>query len=237
MAKRSKAEIAAQIAALQAQLDAQDGGVYEDPATGRWFIVVRPPGREKTTTRRRAPDGSQLLTREQALIAKGLWEDRMQRGAVSIGRERFEQFWPRYLRHAKAEMTHGSWEDVRAHGTKRLLPFFTGVQLCRIDVASVREWRAEMLEAVEAGEWAPKTVNNARIALLGCLRMAVADGLMAHNPVLDVRPLTIESPSFAPPFACLLPGHHVYARLEPYMSRRRCTSSADARSGLASCTQ
>ena len=43
-----------------------------------------------------------------------------------------------------------------------------------------------MLEAVEAGEWAPKTINNARIALLGCCRMAVQDGLMAHNPVLDV---------------------------------------------------
>ena len=96
---------------------------------------------------------------------------------------------------------------MRAHGTKRLLPFFTGVQLSRIDVASVREWRAEMLEAVEAGDWAPKTVNNARIALLGCLRMAVADGLMAHNPVLDVRPLTIEfTELIAPPFACLLPG-------------------------------
>ncbi len=51
MAKRSKSEIAAEIAALQAQLDAQDRGVYEDPATDRWFIVVRPPGREKTTAR------------------------------------------------------------------------------------------------------------------------------------------------------------------------------------------
>jgi integrase len=49
-----------------------------------------------------------------------------------------------------------------------------------------------MLEAVEGGEWAPKTINNARIALLGCCRMAVQDALMAHNPVLDVRPLTIE---------------------------------------------
>ena len=34
MATRSKAEIAAQIAALQAQLDPQDGGVHEDPQTG-----------------------------------------------------------------------------------------------------------------------------------------------------------------------------------------------------------
>ena len=79
MAKRKKDAIAA----LQAQLDAQDGGVYKDPATGRWFIVVRPPGRQKTTTRRRAPDGSQLRTREQALVAEGLLEDRMRCPSVS----------------------------------------------------------------------------------------------------------------------------------------------------------
>jgi integrase len=116
----------------------------------------------------------------------------MQRGAVAIGRERFEQFWPRYLRHAKGDMTRGSWEDVRAHGSKRLLPFFTGMPLSKIDVTVVRDWRAEMLEAVDAGEWAAKTINNARIALLGAFRMAVADGLVTHNPVLEVRPLPIE---------------------------------------------
>jgi integrase len=64
--------------------------------------------------------------------------------------------------------------------------------MTKIGVAAVRDWRAEMLEAVEAGEWAARTINNARIALLGCCRMAVEDGLMAHNPVLDVRPLAIE---------------------------------------------
>ena len=111
---------------------------------------------------------------------------------MPIGRERFETYWPRYLRHAKGEMTHGSWEDVRAHGAKRLLPVLQRLQMARIGVTAVRDWRAQMLEAVEAGEWAPKTINNARIALLGCLRMAVEDGLMTHNPVLDVRPLAIE---------------------------------------------
>jgi integrase len=154
--------------------------------------VLRKPGRRRTTTRRRAPDGSQLLTRGQALIAKGRWEARLAAGAVPIGRERFESHWPRYLRHAKGEMTHGSWEDVRIHGTKRLLPYFGELQMTRIGVAEVRDWRAQMLEAVEAGEWAAKTINSARIALLGCLRMAVEDGLMAHNPVLDVRPLPVE---------------------------------------------
>jgi integrase len=192
LSRQSKAEIEAQIAALQAELAEADGGVYEDPRTGRWFIVMRPAGRSKTTTRRRAPDGSRLLSRDQALIAKGQWDAQMAGGAVAIGRKRFEQFWPRYLRHAKGDMTQGSWEDVRAHGTKRLLPYFTGMQMGRLAVADVRDWRAEMLESVEAGEWAPKTINNARIALLGCCRMAVEDGLMVHNPVLNVRPLTID---------------------------------------------
>src|SRR4051794_10070668 len=53
MPKPSWAEIAAQIAALQAELAADDSGVYEDPETGRWFVVLRKPGRRRTTTRRR----------------------------------------------------------------------------------------------------------------------------------------------------------------------------------------
>src|SRR3954468_4239284 len=59
-------------------------------------------------------------------------------------------------------MTHGSWEDVRAHGSKRLLPYFTGMLMSKIVVAVVRDWRATMLESVEAGEWARKPVNTAR---------------------------------------------------------------------------
>src|SRR3954449_80091 len=192
MPKPSRAEIEAQIAALQAELVADEGGVYQDPETGRWFVVLRKPGRRRTTTRRRAPDGSRLRTRAQALKAKGQWEAQLAGGGVVIGRERFESYWPRYLRHAKGEMTPGSWEDVRAHGAKRLLPYFGELQMTKMGVAAVRDWRAEMREAVEAGEWAAKTINNARIALLGCCRMAVEDGLMAHNPVLDVRPLAIE---------------------------------------------
>lgn len=179
-----------EIAAPQAKLE-DDDGVYEDLDTKRWFIVMRPPGAEKTTTRRRAPDGSRLRTRDEALIARGQSEAQMQSGAVAVGRERFESYWPHYLRHAKAKMTRGSWDDLRAHGDTRLLPFSAGMQLNRIGVGTVREWRATMHECVEAGEWAPKTINNARITL-GCFRMAVADRLMAYDPVLDVKPLLIE---------------------------------------------
>jgi hypothetical protein len=154
--------------------------------------VIRPSGATKTTTRRRAADGSQLRTREHALIARRRWEAQMACGAVVVGRERLAAFWARYLRHARPDMTPGSWEDVRAHGSKRPLPFLGATQMSQIAVDTVREWRATMHEAVQAGEWAPKTVDNARIALLGWCRMAVADRLMAYNAVLDVKPLAID---------------------------------------------
>jgi hypothetical protein len=73
-AELSRAQIAERIALLQAELEDADGGVYEDEKTSRWFIVMRPPGATKTTTRRRAPDGSQLRSRDQALTARGQWE-------------------------------------------------------------------------------------------------------------------------------------------------------------------
>lgn len=188
MARKTKAEIAAEIAALQAQLAQDETGVYED-ANGRFY--VRFPVTGKWTTRRVAPDGSPLLTRDQAVAARALWVEGTQRNAVTRGRTRFGDYWEHYLRHAKAEMVHGSWVAIRADGIKRLLPTFESMLLTKITVPVIRDWRATMLEQVEAGDFAAKTVNNSRIALMGCLRMAVGDGLIPFNPVPDVKPLQI----------------------------------------------
>src|SRR3954452_9804921 len=49
-----------------------------------------------------------------------------------------------------------------------------------------------MLELVEAADIAPKTANNARIALMGFCRWAVRNGHMAFNPVPEVKPLRVE---------------------------------------------
>ena len=77
--RSNKAALAAQIQALQARLEAADEpGVYEEP-NGFWRIVLRNPnGRQ--TSRRRAPDGSRLASRQQAAIAKGRWEPPSPRG-------------------------------------------------------------------------------------------------------------------------------------------------------------
>jgi hypothetical protein len=78
------------------ELDQDDGGVFEDAGTGRWFILLRPPGRSTTTTRRRAVDRGQRHTREQALAARERWQARLAGGETPVGRERLETYWPRY---------------------------------------------------------------------------------------------------------------------------------------------
>ena len=145
----------------------------------------------KSTTRRSFPNGAPILTRDDALQAKGQWEAKLERDEVTVGRMRFSALWESYLPHARANMTPGSFVELRSHGPKRLLPFFGEMQVSKINVAAVRQWRAEMFEAVEAGEFSPYTANNARIALKGCLKVAVEDKLLSHNPVRDVKPLQI----------------------------------------------
>jgi len=63
-----RAALAAQIAALRAQMEAEDEpGIYEEP--NGFFRIVRLPG-GRQTTRRRARDGSRLPSRDQAVRAK-----------------------------------------------------------------------------------------------------------------------------------------------------------------------
>lgn len=185
----SQSDIRAQIAALQAQLE--EVGAYQDPRTGLWYVKFRDRhGRQ--VTRRRSPAGERLATREAALEARRAWMEEESGGRVLVGRVCFADYWAHYLRHRRGEMTRGSWDDLRGHGRKRLLPYFGELQVARIDVAAVREWRAEMAELVEHGDLAAKTINNSRVALLGCLGMAAQDGLLSANPVLSVRPLAVE---------------------------------------------
>ena len=55
----------------------------------------------------------------------------------------------------------GTWAGYEIDGRKRLLPAFESIPLGHLGVEQVRAWMDEQAEAVEAGEIAPKTVNNA----------------------------------------------------------------------------
>jgi integrase len=89
-------------------------------------------------------------------------------------------------------MTKGSAEDFQAHGRKRLVPSLGAVPLARVDEQLVRRWMDEMVALVEAGELAPKTVNNARTCLSVALNEAQRRGPVSRNPCTAVPALPVD---------------------------------------------
>jgi integrase len=69
------------------------------------------------------------------------------------------------------------------------VPAFGSRSLGELSVEEIRDLVAELAEAVEAGELAAKTVNNALGTLVVCLNAAVEDGLFATSPALRVQRL------------------------------------------------
>ena len=84
---------------------------------------------------------------------------RAESGELRITRETFAEHFDAWLKgHHRA--SKGTRDGYRAAGERRLKPFFGLMRLSAIDVQIVRDFAAEMVELVEAGELAPKTVNN-----------------------------------------------------------------------------
>ena len=87
----------------------------------------------------------------------------------------------------------GTYENYEVQGRKRLLPSLGPKRLSAIDEDLLRdEWWAEMVELVEAGELAPKTVNNTRTCLSVALGEAVRRKLLPSNPCEWIKPLPVE---------------------------------------------
>jgi hypothetical protein len=101
-------------------------------------------------------------------------------------------FWHRLVVEKKPYMTAGSHLDFVTHGHKRILPSLGHLRLSAIDEQRVRDWLADMVELVEAGELAPKTVNTARTCLSVALKQAAQRGLIPRNPCDAVPQLPVE---------------------------------------------
>lgn len=133
-----------------------------------------------------------FTSRTAAATARRRLVESISRGEVKVCREDFETFWNRFVGEKRAYMTTGSYVDLTTHGRKRLVPFFGDDPLSKIDDDRVREWLFGMAELVEAGEIAPKTVNNARTCLSMTFNEAVRRGLMVRNPCVGVPALPLE---------------------------------------------
>ena len=100
--------------------------------------------------------------------------------------ETFGRYWERWLARRRPYLEDGTWSGYEINGRKRLLPAFADTRLGALSVDDIRAFIAEQAEAVEAGELAAKTVNNALVTLVVCLNDAVEDGLIVANPALRV---------------------------------------------------
>ena len=87
----------------------------------------------------------------------------------------------------------GTYQNYEVQGRKRLLPYLGPKRLSAIDEDLLRdEWWTAMVELVEAGELAPKTVNNTRTCLSVALGEAVRRKLLPSNPCQSIKPLPVE---------------------------------------------
>jgi integrase len=107
--------------------------------------------------------------------------ERAERGELRTTRQTFGEWFDEWLRGHHA-VSRGTREDYARHGARRLKPFFGRRRLSAIDVPLMREWIGLQVEAVEAGDVAPKTVNNALTCMSTCMKEAVALGKIAFNP-------------------------------------------------------
>ncbi len=105
---------------------------------------------------------------------------RAERGELRGTRETFAEHFDAWRGHHRA--TKVTRDGHRAAGERRLKSFFGLMRLSSIDVQTVRNFAVGMVELVEAGELAPKTVNNTLSCLSTCLKDAVALHKISSNP-------------------------------------------------------
>ena len=163
------------------------GGVYPyETASGtRWRCLVRRSDGSFTSKRG-------FTSKKAALDARRRLTEKQERGEVRHTKETFGAFWERWLDRRKPYLEDGTWQGYERDGRLRLVPALGSVPLGRLDVDHVRGLMDEWVEAMEADELAPKTINNTVGTLVVCLNAAVEDGLMAANPALRVPRLPPE---------------------------------------------
>jgi integrase len=162
----------------------ESGGVYPyETAKGqRWRCRIKRS--DGTWTQKRgfsSPTAAANWRRRQL--------ERVERREVVHTKQTFGEFFPRWLTRRKPYLEEGSWCAHERDGRIRLLPALESVPLGAMEVEHVRDLMDVMTESMEAGELAPKTVNNTLTTLVVCLNEAKKDKLIVTNPALEIPKL------------------------------------------------
>ena len=155
---------------------------YETARGTRWRYVVRRSDGKQTskrgfTSQRAAHDAYRRVV------------EQIDRGELLHTNETFGSWWETWLRRRKPYLEPNAWRAYDVDGRVRLLPELKDTRLDRLDIEQIRGWMEQQAEAVQAGEVAAKTVNNALGTLVVCLNAAVKDRVIAANPAIGVERL------------------------------------------------
>lgn len=131
-------------------------------------------GRQKAKTFRTKREASAFLAETEASVSRGSYVD------PSAGRTKFSAYADRWLSSRSVEATTlAAWSSrLRA----RLLPYWGGWQLGKIDHLAVQEWVTQLGKQV-----APATVASCFRLFSSILASAVRSRLIAFNPCEGVR--------------------------------------------------
>lgn len=160
------------------------GSVYAYEIAGgtRWRYVLRRSDGKQTSKRG-------FTSQRSAHEAYRRVVEQIDRGELRHTDETFGSWWETWLRRRKPYLEPNAWRAYDVDGRRRLLPAFRDTRLDRLGIEQVRNWMEQQAEAVEGGEAAPKTVNNALGSLVVCLNAAVKDRVIATNPAIGVERL------------------------------------------------
>jgi integrase len=162
----------------------QGGGVYPYPTADgtRWRCKVKRS--DGTWTNKRG-----FTSQTAAANYRRRQTERVERREVIHTKETFGEFWPRWLERRKPYLEEGTWAAYERDGRLRLMPVLESVPLERMQLEHVQELMDQMVESMEAGELAPKTINNTLGTLVVALNAAVKEKRIVANPALEVPKL------------------------------------------------
>lgn len=141
---------------------------YSTPRGTRWRFVARRSDGKQTSRRGFA---SPRAARE----ACRRFVEQIDREEVRHAKQTFAGWWDGWPKRRKPYLEPNAWRAYDVDGRKRLVPAFGDVRLDRLSTELVRSWRDEQAEAVEAGDYAAKTINNTLGTLVVCLNAAARD--------------------------------------------------------------
>jgi integrase len=154
---------------------------YKTKRGYRWFFKFRDSSGKQSTRRG-------FRSRREAECEREKLMGFVHAKQVRVSRDSLEDWCRTWITGRKPYLEPGSWNDYRRHGELRILPHLGARKLTALSAPEIRDW---LVELSAAGDWAPKTLNNALTTLTVCLNQAVADGLIPVNPAAFVKSLPL----------------------------------------------